>query len=144
MTGQAIDVIGRWELISWYQDYDDGRVIYPFGEQATGFIDYQKTGQMACAFARANRPTFVTGGQWTAQDSDKVSAYDGYLSYCGTFEFDGSTVRHHVQFSLYPDWVGTTMARQVSYQDGVLKLLARLEVDTPEARTATLVWRRPE
>jgi len=144
MAQQGIDVIGRWELISWYQEYDDGRVIYPFGDDAVGFIDYQKNGQMCCAFARADRPNFTTGGQWNAEDSDKVTAYNGYLSYCGTFRFDGSAVEHDVKFSLYPNWVGTTMVRQVSYEDGVLKLLARLEVDTPEARSAILVWRRPE
>jgi len=79
-------LLGRWSVVSWYQAYDDGHVVYPFGEDPTGFIDYQDAGYMCCTIARSGRANFETGGQWNASAAEKAAAYDSYLSYSGTFD----------------------------------------------------------
>lgn len=136
------DILGRWEIVSWRQDYDDGRQIHPLGKDLEGFIQYDKD-RMICMMAATNRPAFSTGGQWNASDAEKAAAYSTMLAYSGPYEVSGNRIHHHVDISLYPGWKGSVQTRVAEMgADGLLYLMARLEDGTPEARTAKLVWRR--
>lgn len=138
------DITGRWNIISWEQDYDDGRLLHPFWEELEGFIRYTEDGDMACMIAKVARPRFTSGGQWNADDPEKAAAYSSMLAYAGTYDVEGDTVTHHVDLSLFPNWIGGDQRRTFVFRhDGTLALEARLEDGTPEARTARLVWRRP-
>ncbi len=137
-------LLGRWSLKSWYQDYDDGRVIYPFGENPKGFIDYQPSGHMCCTIVRGDRRKFTTGGQWNADTAEKAGAYDSYLSYSGTFDVSEKAVLHNVEFAIFENWVGSVQKRVFDLDGDTLNLSARLEENTPEARTAILQWKRSD
>ncbi len=132
---------GRWNILSWEQLYDDGRVVHPMGTELEGFIEYGPYG-MFCVIARKDREAFTSGGQWSASDAEKAAAYGSYLTYAGPYDVDGDTVRHHVRHSLFPNWEGGSQKRVAVLDGGVLSLTARLEEGTPEARTAKLVWTR--
>jgi hypothetical protein len=137
---------GRWQVTSWRQEYDDGRVTYPLGRELEGFLQYDADGRMACMIARADRARFATGGQWNAADTEKAAAYSSFLAYGGRYTVEGDVVTHHVELSLFPNWKGGEQRRRVSLQDTaqgpVLDIVARLEEGTPEARSAILSWRR--
>ena len=139
------DILGRWLIVDWRQEYDDGRVSYPLGEQLRGFIEYGQHG-MFCIIEKADRPR-LAASQWTASDQDKVAAYSSYFSYAGGWEVEsegnaGAVIAHHVEHSLYPNWEGGIQRRTAQMRDGQLYLSARFEDGTPEARSAHLVWRR--
>jgi hypothetical protein len=135
-------VIGWWKLLSWTQEYDDGRKIAPFGEKVVGRLTYGETGDFAVLISRPDRAPFTTGGQWTAEDHEKAKSYDAMLAYYGRYEFDGEKMHHQVEASLYPNWAGHTQVRLADIDGDILTLSARLEESTSEARTAELVWRR--
>ena len=136
------DIQGLWNLLSMEQRYDDGRVIYPFGRSVEGRIYYGADQSMFCAIQKRARTPFSTGKQWTAEDTEKARAYNDYLTYCGRYELDGDTATHHIEISLYPDWIGHRQVRTVWLVDGQLHITARLEDNTPEARTSLLIWER--
>jgi hypothetical protein len=139
-------LIGRWNIISWQQQYDDGRVTYPLGTALEGFIQYQPDGQMLCMMGRADRPNFVTGGQWNASDAEKAAAYSSFMAYAGRYSVDGEWVTHHVDLTLFPNWKHGDQKRRVQLRHGpdgdLLDIVARLEPDTTEARNAILAWKR--
>ncbi|WP_020655771.1 alpha/beta fold hydrolase [Massilia niastensis] len=139
----SINLAGRWDIVSWEQLYDDGRRELPLGEQPSGFIRYLPDGDMVCMISRADRKPFAQGGQWHAPVEDKARAYDSMLSYAGRYHVEGDTITHSVEASLFPNWIGGVQKRRWALQDdGTLVLQARLEDDTPQARTARLAWRR--
>jgi len=137
----SADVVGWWELESWSQAFDDGRLLNPFGEQPLGRLIYSSDGDFSVMICKADIPQFSTGFQWTAEDEEKARAYDGVLAYFGKYEFDGSEMQHQVEASLYPNWIGLTQVRKASIKGNVLTLSARLEKDTDQARTVSLVWK---
>lgn len=142
-------LVGRWDIVSWEQVYDDGRVQRPLGDRLTGFIDYSVDGRVTVMISKADRAPFVTGGQWDADDAEQAAAYRSVLAYAGRYELDGAeldgaTVTHFVEISLFPGWVGGKQVRRVAERDGEIALEARLEEGTPQARTARLSWRRAE
>ncbi|BBU59347.1 hypothetical protein KU6B_56120 (plasmid) [Mameliella alba] len=58
--------IGRhWIIVSWRQEYDDGRVVLPLGDDLTGFVQYHD-GRVVVMLIDATRPNFTTSGQWGA------------------------------------------------------------------------------
>lgn len=132
---------GRWNILSWEQVYDDGRVLHPMGTELEGFIEYSTYG-MFCVIAKKGRPHFSSGGQWSANDAEKAGAYGSYLTYAGEYEVQGDVIQHHVRHSLFPNWVGGSQQRLAILEGDVVALTARLEEGTSEARTARLVWQR--
>ncbi|MDD2610214.1 MAG: lipocalin-like domain-containing protein [Giesbergeria sp.] len=138
-----INLVGRWDIVSWEQRYDDGRCELPMGTQLEGFIRYLPDGDMVCMICRVPRQPFQKGGQWNAPDEEKAGAYNTMLSYAGRYTVDGDVLTHNVEMSLFPNWIGGTQKRRLEVRpDGTLALSARLEDNTPQARTALLVWRR--
>lgn len=139
----ASDIVGRWDIVSWLQLFDDGRRQAPMGEHLHGFIRYMPDGDMICMIAKKDRPNFTSGGQWNAEDREKAAAYDSVLAYAGRYRVEGDTVIHEVETSLFPNWIGSEQRRQVRIENNeLLYIEARLEQDTPQARTAQLLWRR--
>lgn len=142
-TAVSIDKLqGRWNIVSWTQDYDDGRVMKPMGDALEGFILYAPDGTMCCFIARADRPKFPSGLQFQASEAEKAQAYDGLMSYGGRYTVEGDRVEHHVEISGFPNWVGGVQKRSFRMDGDELLITARIEAGTPEARTATLRWRR--
>ncbi len=136
------DLKGRWRVLSWVQRYDDGREVYPVGQSPCGFLQYDDDGRLAAMISRADRAPFTTGGQWNASAEEKARAYDTFLCYSGTYELDGDLLTHHVDLSLFPNWIGATQKRRGNIADGRLNISARLEDGTPEARTMTITAER--
>jgi hypothetical protein len=146
------DILGRWRILGWEQRYDDGRVTHPMGRELEGWIQYDADGRMACMLGRLGRPGFTSGGQWNAPEPERAGAYNGFMAYSGRFSVAGNgnaepdaqegTITHHVDMSLFPNWVGGDQKRRARFAGGILSLAARLEDGTPEARTALLSWKR--
>jgi len=133
-------ILGRWRIVEWVQRYDDGREKHPFGRDPQGFIQYD-TDRMFCFVCSAGRVP-LGGTQWSVPEGDKARAYETCFAYSGTYEIAGDEVLHKVDLSLNPNWVGTTQRRRVVLRGGRLVISARMEPDTPEARTAELIWQR--
>jgi hypothetical protein len=135
------DITGRWNIVEWVQQYDDGRVAYPMGKALRGFIEYGQR-HVFVVIEKAHRPPFSSGGQWSASDAEKAAAYDGYMTYCGEYEVDGPAIIHRVHHSLFPDWEGGVQKRQASLNGNLLTLSGRIEDGTPQARVVKLIWQR--
>lgn len=140
MIEQA-DLHGHWAIESWSQIYDDGRRVYPLGQALQGFIHYSADGRMACMIADAGRQP-LSGGQFKSPDSEMLQAARGFFAYAGTYTIDGNVVSHQVEISLFPNWQGGVQKRLVEIATDTLRIEARLEEGTTEARTAVLAWRR--
>lgn len=136
-------LLGRWDIVSWDQQYDDGRRHLPMGDKVEGFIRYLPEGDVICMISRVDRSDFTTGGQWNASRDEMADAYRSMLAYAGRYVLTGDVVTHHFELSLFPNWKGCEQRRTVVFgADGTVALEARLEVGTTEARTARLTWRR--
>lgn len=135
-------IIGRWDIVSWLQLYEDGRRQAPLGDNLEGFIRYVEDGDMVCMIANADQPQFTSGGQWNAGEAERARAYSSMLAYAGKWRIEGETVVHAVEQSLFPNWKGGDQRRHVRLDGDTLYIEAHLEQGTPEARTAQLKWRR--
>jgi Lipocalin-like domain len=135
-------LIGTWRLVSWENRSVDGQVSYPLGEDAVGYIMYNQDGYMFVAIMRPNRAKFPTGDLLSGNTEEKAQAAGTYVSYCGRYEYRGDTVLHHVELSLFPNWVGVDQERLVEVRGNRLTLSTRPILLGGSQRTAHLVWER--
>ena len=146
--GRGMETLaGTWRLVDWTFSVDGSRPIRPWGGDQRGLLVYADDGYMAVTLMSPDRPDAPTATLSSAPASVRATAAAGYLSYSGTYSFDGDDVLHHIEVSLLPNWVGTTERRHVSWDsvDGDLRLvLSTPPATTDGGRTAVnrLVWRR--
>ena len=136
------ELLGTWRLVSWRTTYDTGRVIFPMGEDAQGWILYTADGYMAAFLSRAGRPAFTTGEALSADDAEKVAAWDSFFAYSGTYEVDGERVVHHITSSMYPNWVGGDQERNARLDGDTLILTTPPQKTRRGTQTSEVVWRR--
>jgi hypothetical protein len=72
----------------------------------------------------------------------KPLAEETYLSYCGRYDFLGDTVVHHVELSLFPNWIGVDQERLVDLRGERLTLSTRALLLRGIQQTAHLIWER--
>lgn len=138
----AAALAGRWNIVSWEQRYDDGRIVAPMGKELDGYLMYTEAGYMSVFICARGRKPFASGLQFGGTADEKVAAYDTVLSYGGRYEVQGDTVLHHVEVSLFPNWVGQVQKRRYTLEGDQLAVAATLEAGTPESRQVVLTWKR--
>ena len=137
--------VGTWQLTAYEARLDDGTVIHPLGEDATGRLMYDEQGHIAAQQMKPGRPTFASGNVYGGTAEETEAAYNGYLAYFGSYEVDDDQhhMSHHVEASLFPDWVGVTQVRIYEFQGE-----SRMSLTTPPLVVAgkkgvsILAWKR--
>jgi len=134
---------GTWRLLSWEnRDVASGRVSYPLGRDALGYIMYGRDGYMSVAISRPDRARFAAGDLLGGGAEERAHAAETYVSYYGRYEFRGDTVVHFVELSLFPNWVGAEQERLVEVAGDRLILSTRPILLGGVQRSARLTWER--
>ncbi len=84
--------------------------------------------------SRLKRPWTLLGSGLIGGLKRYIDGVSNFMAYSGTYEVDGTTVRHHLDLSLIADWEGTELERSFVLDGDSLTLVA------PEGDI--LVWQR--
>jgi hypothetical protein len=93
-------LVGAWRLVSWENRAADGEVTYPMGTDA------------------------LAGDLLGGTTEEQARAVQGFVAYAGRYGFLGDRVIHHVELSLFPNWVGSNQERWVELAGRRLTLSA--------------------
>jgi hypothetical protein len=137
-------LVGAWRLVSYgAAGIGNGDVIEPFGPQPQGLITYTPSGHMSVQIMRPERPDFRQGRLEAGLPEELAAAAIGYMAYGGTYEVPkGDLVVHHVELSLFPNWVGTTLTRVAGWDGERLRLMPEPTVIWGARRNGVLTWER--
>jgi hypothetical protein len=89
-----------------------------------------------------HRLRFAADDLLSATKEEEALAEETYLSYCGRYDFLGDTVVHHVEMSLFPNWIGGDQVRVVDLRENRLTLSTRALLLRGIQQTAHLIWER--
>jgi len=134
------DFHGTWRLVSVETRKENGEV-YRRG-QRTGYLMYNDDGYMSVAFMKEGRPSFASGDIRGGTVEEKVAAVDDYTSYSGRYEVEGDKVLHHIEVSLFPNWIGETQERTYELKDNQLTLSTPLMPVGGIQLSTHLIWER--
>lgn len=136
------DFVGTWRLVSMEARTSTGQVNYPLGQDGAGLIMYSADGYMSVVLHRANRERFGTPDIMAGSEAQLANASRSYVSYAGPYEVRGDRVHHHVEASLFPDWVGTTQERIYKFEGNCLTLSTDPIPLGGAQLTVALIWER--
>jgi hypothetical protein len=93
---------------------------------------------------RVDRPTFASDDWGSGTDAEVRAAFEGYVSYFGTYTIDTSarTVTHHVRGASYPNWMGHDQIRYYRIDGCHLVLSTPPILDRREWLKYILTWER--
>ncbi|HEY7126638.1 MAG TPA: lipocalin-like domain-containing protein [Ktedonobacterales bacterium] len=136
--------VGTWRLVSVESRTADGRVRYPYGRDAQGYIIYSAEGTMCVAFMAAHRPRFANANDAAEGTPEELAAAGKlYVSYAGPYEIqDDGTIHHHVEVSFFPNWIGSVQERLYTFEGNRLTLSTRPVLIRGLERSSHLVWER--
>ena len=117
-------LIGAWRLVSWENQAADGEITYPMGPDAVGYVLYTQDGYFSVTVMRVRRPPFADGDLLRGTTEEKVMAMESSAAYCGRYSFGGDHVIHHVELSVFPNWIGTDQRRGLQLDGRRLTLSA--------------------
>jgi len=137
--------VGTWTLTAYEERLDDGTVIYPLGKDATGRLMYDDDGHFAAQLMKVDRPSFASGDVYGGTTEETEAAYDGYLAYFGSYEVDTENhkMAHHVEATMFPNWVGVTQVRAYEFQGPNAMTLTTPPLDVAgKTGVSVLAWKR--
>jgi hypothetical protein len=135
-------LVGAWRLVSWENRAADGQVTHPMGTDAIGYVLYTAVGRFSVTISRPGRAGFAAGDLLGGTTEEKARAVEGFVAYAGRFSFDGDRVIHHVELSLFPNWVGSDQERWVELAENRLILSASPLLLAGKLQVPRLVWER--
>jgi hypothetical protein len=135
--------VGTWELVSTEDHLKDGSTrAYPdVGPHGKGFLIYTADGYMCAQLMNPDRPRWKDEGRPT--DAEKISAYDGFSSYCGPYEVDEAqgVVYHMPKTASFPGYVGTRQRRPATLHGDVLTFADKV-TDELGVESYVIKWRK--
>jgi hypothetical protein len=136
-------LVGTWELVSTEDHMKDGsKRSYPeTGPHGKGFLIYTADGHMCTQLMNPDRSQWKDENQPT--DAEKISAFDGFSSYCGPYEVNEAegVVYHLPKTASFPEYVGTRQRRPVTLRGDVLTFADKVN-DEPGVESYVIVWRK--
>ena len=134
-------LIGAWRLVT-YEAHTGDDMLYPLGEDASGYIMYTPDGYMSVLMMAAGRKNFVVGDMLAGTDEEKLAAASTFVAYCGRYDYRGDRVIHKIEVAFYPNRVGTEQVRFIQLDGDELILTTLPMVLAGKSRKGRIVWRR--
>lgn len=82
------------------------------GNAPSGLLIYSGDGAMIGILGSGDRPRFVADDVTGGTDEERALAFATFIAYGGRFEIEGDVISHHVDTSLFPNWIGTVQRRR--------------------------------
>jgi hypothetical protein len=138
----TVNLSGTWTLLSYRLLGSRGRIRYPYGEDAIGYLLYLPDGCMAVSIMSSGRRRWAGAHLRRPTDEEAAAATRSYMSYCGTYTVLPDRVVHEIRASLFPNWTGTRQERYYYLDGDLLELSTAPFSDGATVARAHLVWRR--
>jgi hypothetical protein len=143
----AADFVGTWRLLDYSFIHEDGSVEHPWGTNVRGYLLYSAEGYMSGNLSPANDWASRRARLAAALKTHDVSlarraGRRDYIAYTGRYTVEGDTITHHVEASLFSNWVGRPETRYYEFEGDTLTLRTGPVRSGKHTITAQLVWQR--
>jgi hypothetical protein len=135
-------LVGTYRLLSMESFGSDGTVEHNFGAHPEGFITYTPEGYMLAILSRSDRPPFADGDILGGSKDEQAQAFLSASSFSGRYEIREGKVFHYLEAATFPNWKGTTQARDFELTDTHLTLYPPALLMDGQLRTSRVHFER--
>lgn len=117
------DLLGVWKLIKFEISWEeDKKTIYPYGQDAIGYIMYNPNDYMSVHFMSANRPKCSTDDYRSTTSLEKFEMAENYGGYTGKYEIRANTIIHYPEICSFPNFINVPQVREFEFSGNRLIL----------------------
>lgn len=135
-------LVGTWRLVSCVHRLAGGKRRHPFGNRPAGRLVYTEDGFMVVLLMAPGRRPASSSQVFEATEAERARAAAGFLAYSGRCELGADRVVHHVDLSLFPNWVGSAQLRSYRLKGDRVTFATRRFKVRGRWQTASLTWVR--
>lgn len=143
---QAVDKLaGTYRLLSIKLTLQEtGETTDILGKAPKGYIMYGRDGRMMVLEVKDERPR--PRDLKTMTDQEAAALFRTMTAYCGSYDFDGKTVTHHIDVSANEIWTGTNQVRHARFDGRKVILTTDPQVTSFGGKFGVVVttWERVE
>lgn len=141
--GQS-ELVGTWHLVSYKEYVADGTVVDVWGAHPRGRLMYDAGGRMALQQTASEQLSFASGDLLRGTDGEVRDAFERYRAWFGSYTVDtaAGVIVHHIDGSLYPNYVGSDQRRSFIVASDRLTTRAPSVVRGGRTSTFEMVWER--
>lgn len=136
---------GSWVLKNCILSFSDGRPSKnPYQK---GMISYHRNSLMQASLSTHPRAALSFSDLeqgYRLSLEEKAECFDNFLCYAGRYTYTDTDVSHHVELSLNPTIIGTTLVRQYHIEQEQLLLSYEYTVRSNLQCLYQLYWQRSE
>ena len=141
----TVSLEGSYKLVAFTRKVvDTGEVYDTSGKEPGGYINYTRDGRMLVLMVSDKNERPAPEKFVALSDEQAASLFRTMVAYGGAYEFDGHTVKHHIDISWNQTWTGTTQIRDVQ-KDGDKLIYTTRPFPSPEdgkMSVVTVVWEK--
>ncbi len=117
-------LVGTWRMTDYEVRSEDGEVSHPGGLDPEGYLIYSESGYFSTTIMEGGpeRIRFASNDLKGGTDEELAEAAKSFIAYCGKYTVGDGTVTHHIELSLFPNWVKTDQLRYIEFENGKLLL----------------------
>jgi hypothetical protein len=107
-------LVGTWALVSVYNVLDDGKKIYPNGQNAKGRAVFDSNGRFSVIMVNSELPKYASKNRQQGTPEEFRAVAQGTLTYFGTYSIDEASkaLKFNFEASSFPNMNGTTSDRK--------------------------------
>jgi hypothetical protein len=110
----ATDLAGTWTLVSNDTVRPDGSRVPTLGANPKGAIIFTNDGRFLYLLSRADLPKFASNNRTTGTAEENKAVVQGSISTLGTYSVANKDLALKVEFSTFPNWIGTAQKRTIT------------------------------
>ena len=136
--------VGAWNLVSYEDRSDDGRVVQPYGPSPYGRLMYDFDGNMSVLLMASGRDKFESNNSSRSTPDEAKAAFDAFMAYCGMYRIDEEqgAVIHQLEASSFPNWENTEQVRLFSFSGNQMELNSPPSEGGRTSWVLSLLWER--
>ncbi|MFC2028271.1 lipocalin-like domain-containing protein [Chloroflexota bacterium] len=135
-------IVGTWRIVSTEVRSEDGHVSYPDGHNSRGYLIYSDDGYFSITIMKSDRSRYASDDFRGGTTEELAKAAETYVAYCGRYSLSESSVTHHIDASLFPNWVGADQQRFIEFDGDKLLLSTPPFLIYDKQQRAYLIWER--
>jgi hypothetical protein len=136
------DVVGSWKLVH-YKIFLGDEIIFPFGEDALGYLIYTDDGFMSVQFMRAQRSKHASDDFQHFLPSEKVEIAENFGGYAGRYETSTGQIIHYPEIASLPNFAYAPQIRNCELRDSCLWITCPYYSEEKQTSgLSEIVWER--
>lgn len=135
-------LVGTWKLVDYSFLHEDGSLEKPWGTEVDGVLIYSAEGYMSGNLMHRRRKRPESHREISGEVGERIRGSRNYIAYAGRFTVKDDTVTHHVEVSLFPNWIGLPQLRFFKLTGDELVLSTPMTVVKGNNLIGQLTWRR--